>query len=158
MAHVLRVLELLEGPEWPKQGEVSFPLAFGALLHDIGKRRTMGRTPERYTFHGHEHIGKDMSERIARRLKLSNDEVKRTAWLVERHQYLSDAPKLRRSKLLPILIHPGIGELLALHRATLWQPAETGGPGDWGTGGPGDWGIGGLGDWGTGRSSMWSSV
>src|SRR5207302_5935374 len=41
--HVLRVLELL-GPT------VSFPLAFAALLHDVGKPRTVGRTPDRYTF------------------------------------------------------------------------------------------------------------
>ncbi|MBV9123730.1 MAG: CCA tRNA nucleotidyltransferase, partial [Planctomycetes bacterium] len=45
--HVLRVLELL-GPE------PSFPLALGALLHDVGKRRTVGRTPDRYTFYSHE--------------------------------------------------------------------------------------------------------
>jgi poly(A) polymerase len=42
--HVLRVLDLL-GPS------PSFSLAFAALLHDIGKRRTMGRTPDRYTFY-----------------------------------------------------------------------------------------------------------
>ena len=33
------------------------------------------------------------------------------------HQYLCDAPTMRPSQLKPILVHPGIGELLALHRA-----------------------------------------
>jgi putative nucleotidyltransferase with HDIG domain len=108
--HVLAVLDRLgEGP--------SFPLAFAALLHDIGKPRVVGRTPERYTFHGHEHVGKRMAHDICTRLRLSNAERDRVEWLVERHQYLSDAPRLRASRLKPILIHPGIRELLALHRA-----------------------------------------
>ena len=41
----------------------------------------------------------------------------RTAWLVEKKDCLVDAPTMRPSKLYPILIHPGIGELVALHRA-----------------------------------------
>ena len=39
------------------------------------------------------------------------------AWLVEKQQYLDDAPTMRLSKLKTILVHPGIDELLALHRA-----------------------------------------
>ncbi len=115
--HVLKVMELLEGPTWPSPEPVSFPLAFAALLHDIGKRRTMGRTPDKYTFHGHEHVGKRMASEICRRLRMSNEERVRIEWLVERHQYLCDAPIMRASRLKPILVHPGIGELLALHRA-----------------------------------------
>jgi poly(A) polymerase len=108
--HVLRVLELL-GPR------VSFPLAFAALLHDVGKRRMAGRTPERYTFYGHEHTGRRMASDICLRLRTSNEERERVEWLVEKHQYLADAPQMRVSKLKVILAHPGIEELLALHRA-----------------------------------------
>jgi poly(A) polymerase len=108
--HVLRVLDLL-GPE------PSFPLALAALLHDVGKPRTVGRTPERYTFHSHEHVGKRLTSEIALRLKLSNEVRVRAEWLVEKHQVLCDARQMRPSKLKPILAHPGIRELLALHRA-----------------------------------------
>jgi poly(A) polymerase len=108
--HVLRVLDLL-GPS------PSFPLAFAALLHDVGKPRTVGRTPERYTFHSHEHVGKRLTGEIALRLKLSNDKRVRAEWLVEKHQVLCDARQMRPSKLKPILAHPGIRELLDLHRA-----------------------------------------
>ena len=108
--HVLRVLELL-GPE------ASFPLAFATLLHDVGKPRTVGRTPDRYTFYYHEHVGKRLTGEIALRLKLSNDERERAEWLVEKHQILCDARQMRTSKLKTLLAHPGIGELLALHRA-----------------------------------------
>src|SRR5262249_48123246 len=40
--HVMAVLDFL-GPA------PSFPLAMASLLHDVGKPRTVGRTPERYT-------------------------------------------------------------------------------------------------------------
>jgi len=36
---------------------------------------------------------------------------------VEKHQILSDVRQMRTSKLKPLLAHPGIRELLALHRA-----------------------------------------
>ncbi len=108
--HVLRVFDLL-GPE------PSFPLAFAALLHDVGKKRTIGRTPDRYTFYNHEHVGRRLAYEICRRLKLSNDERERIEWLVEKHQFLCEARQMRQSKLKVILIHPGIRELLALHRA-----------------------------------------
>ena len=90
--HVLLVLDHL-GPA------PSFPLAFAALLHDVGKPRTVGRTPERYTFHGHEHVGRRMASEICLRLKLSNDERERVEWLVEKHQILADARQMRTSKL-----------------------------------------------------------
>src|SRR5262249_35995262 len=109
-AHVLRVLDLL-GPE------PSFPLAFAALLHDVGKPRTVGRTPERYTFYYHEHVGARMASDVCLRLKLSNVERERVVWLVEKHQFLCDARQMRTSKLKRTLAHPGVRELLALHRA-----------------------------------------
>jgi poly(A) polymerase len=108
--HVLRVFEFL-GPT------VSFPLAFAALLHDAGKPRTVGRTPERYTFYSHEHVGRRLANEICTRLKFSNAERERIEWLVEKHQILCDAREMRTSKLKMILAHEGIRELLALHRA-----------------------------------------
>jgi poly(A) polymerase len=94
--HVLRVLHLL--PE-----ESSFPLAMAALLH--------------YTFHGHEHVGKRMATDICLRLKLSNEERERIEWLVEKHQVLADTQYMRPAKLKVLLIHKGVEELFALHRA-----------------------------------------
>jgi poly(A) polymerase len=108
--HVMQVLDLL-GPD------ISFTLALAALLHDIGKRRTMGRTPDRYTFYYHEDVGCRMAHEICLRLKLSNRERERVEWLVKKHQYLCNAPKMRPSKLKQVLGHPGVDELLALHRA-----------------------------------------
>jgi poly(A) polymerase len=108
--HVMYVLDFI-GPN------PSFPLTFATLLHDVGKPRVVGRTTDRYTFYHHEHVGARMADAIALRLKLSNYERERIVWLVEKHQYLADAPKMRLSKLKTILSHPGIRELLVLHRA-----------------------------------------
>src|SRR5207253_3745413 len=77
--HVLAVLDHL-GPT------PSFPLAFAALLHDVGKPRTVGRTPDRYTFYYHEHVGRRMAEEIGLRLKLANAQRERNEWPVEKPQ------------------------------------------------------------------------
>jgi poly(A) polymerase len=108
--HVLRVLELIDP-------EPSFTLALAALLHDVGKPRTVGRTPDRYTFYSHEHVGRRMASDVCLRLKLSNDERERVEFLVEKHQVLCDARQMRTSKLKTLLVHPCIQELLLLHRA-----------------------------------------
>jgi len=120
--HVMRVMDFIgQAP--------SFPLAMATLLHDVGKPRTVGRISsplpegegpgvrERYTFYHHEHVGARMADDIALRLKLSNAERERIVWLVEKHQYLADAERMRPSKLKVILSDPGIHELLTLHRA-----------------------------------------
>jgi poly(A) polymerase len=108
--HVMSVLDLL-GPA------PSFPLALATLMHDVGKPRTVGRTPERYTFYFHEHVGARMARELCLRLKLSGAERERVVWLVEKHQYLADAKNMRIGKLKVMLNHPGIHELLDLHRA-----------------------------------------
>ena len=108
--HAMLVLSLL--PSNP-----SFTLAFAALLHDVGKPRTRQFHDGGYSFHHHERVGARISDRLCRDLKLSNVERDRITWLVEFHQYLGEAKKLRESKLKRILAEPGIEELLALHRA-----------------------------------------
>lgn len=108
--HVLAVLARLPA-------SASFPLVMGTLLHDVGKPRTVGRTPDRYTFYSHEHVGARLAGDLATRLKLSNHERERIVWLVEKHQILADAKQMRPSKLKTLLAHPGIRELLDLHRA-----------------------------------------
>jgi poly(A) polymerase len=108
--HTLLVLENL--PPDP-----SFPLAFAALLHDVGKPATKGLHDGRMTFHNHEYVGRRIADELCRQLKLSNAERERVTWLVEHHQSLGEAQKLRPAKLKRILAMPGIAELLALHRA-----------------------------------------
>ncbi|AWM38900.1 tRNA nucleotidyltransferase/poly(A) polymerase [Gemmata obscuriglobus] len=77
-------------------GRLPFPLAFAVTLHAVGRAVT---------------------ERVAERLKLSNVESDRLCWLVANQSVLTDAEVMRPSKLKPLLVHPGIDDLLALHRA-----------------------------------------
>ncbi len=108
--HTMLVLEHL--PVGP-----SFTLAFAALLHDAGKPSTRTLRAGKLSFHNHEQVGRAIALGLARDLKLSNAERDRVAWLVEYHQYLGEATRLRESKLKRILATEGIQELLDLHRA-----------------------------------------
>jgi poly(A) polymerase len=108
--HTMLVLRFL--PPLP-----SFTLAFAALFHDAGKPATKVIQNARLTFHHHEQVGRQIADGMCRSLRLSNAERERIDWLVEYHQYLGEAMRLREAKLKRILSQPGIEELLALHRA-----------------------------------------
>jgi poly(A) polymerase len=68
-------------------------LKFGALLHDIGKPKSLRREDGKLKFHGHERVGTDITKAIAERLRLSNDEMaalkKMVLWHL-RPGYLAD--------------------------------------------------------------------
>jgi tRNA nucleotidyltransferase/poly(A) polymerase len=83
------VLERLDEPE--------FPLALAALVGEM--------------------IDAPAVRRIGLRWKLANKETDRAAWLVENRGALAGCRAMRWSRLQPILIHPGIRDLLMLHEA-----------------------------------------
>lgn len=49
-------------------------MKLAGLLHDIGKPDTRKKEGERFTFHGHEHVGKNITKSIATMLKMSTSE------------------------------------------------------------------------------------
>jgi tRNA nucleotidyltransferase/poly(A) polymerase len=49
-------------------------IKLAALLHDIGKPQTKRKEQGRVSFHGHEHVGKNIVRSVARMLKLSTRE------------------------------------------------------------------------------------
>ncbi len=55
--------------------------------------------------------------RVCRRWRLSNDERRRVRWLVEHRRSLLEAATMPWSRLQPLLISPGIGDLLLLTEA-----------------------------------------
>jgi len=68
-------------------------LKLGALLHDIGKPQSLKVESGRTRFHGHEHVGRDMVNRISERLKLStkeNDSLEKMVLWHLRPGYLAD--------------------------------------------------------------------
>ena len=58
--------------------EVSAPLIFSVLLHDIGKPPTAKVDPDgRIRFNGHEHVGAEMTLKVMERLRFSRAEIDR---------------------------------------------------------------------------------
>src|SRR3989338_10854954 len=68
-------------------------IKLGALFHDVGKPQAKRREGGKTKFHGHERIGWEITQNIAKRLKLSNDEldalIKMVLWHL-RPGYLAD--------------------------------------------------------------------
>lgn len=93
----------------------STALAFGALLHDIGKPPTLAFA-ERIRFDGHDRVGAEMAEAACRRLRFSNAETERVRALVARHMAFRNLPAMREARRRRFLADPLFPEHLALHR------------------------------------------
>ena len=111
--HTMLLLEKL------KPG-VSATLAWGALLHDIGKPATF-RPPDpkkpndRIRFNGHVEVGVRIAEEILRRIRFSNEETEQIVALVKNHMRFGDILQMRESTLKRFLRLPKFDEHLALH-------------------------------------------
>jgi poly(A) polymerase len=108
-AHTLMLLGQLE-PGCP------LTLAWGALLHDVGKPPTFRRAPDRIRFDGHAEVGVAMAAEICRRFRFSNDETRQILALVENHMRFMDAPRMKASTLKRFFRLDGFDQHLALHR------------------------------------------
>ncbi|HET9087726.1 MAG TPA: CCA tRNA nucleotidyltransferase [Acidobacteriaceae bacterium] len=94
----------------------SATLAWGALLHDVGKPPTFRRVPERIRFDGHVEVGVCMAEEICRRLRISNAATAQILELVANHMRFGDVKNMRASTLKRFFRLPEFPEHLALHR------------------------------------------
>jgi putative nucleotidyltransferase with HDIG domain len=106
--HTLLVLGQLEEGCLPT-------LAWGALLHDVGKPPTF-RLAERIRFDRHVEVGVAMAAEICRRFRFSNDETRQTLALVENHMRFADAQRMNASTLKRFFRLENFDEHLALHR------------------------------------------
>ena len=117
--HTMLLLEKL-GPG------VSPTLAWGALLHDIGKPATF-RPPDpkipgdRIRFDGHVEVGVRVTEEILGRLRFSNEDTAQIVALVKNHMRFGDILQMRESTLKRFLRLPKFDEHLALH----WMDASS---------------------------------
>ena len=97
--------------------EVSAPLVFSVLLHDIGKPPTAKVDPEgRIRFNGHEHVGAEMTVRVMERLRFSRAEIDQTVEAVRMHMAFKDVPNMRVAKLKRFMARPGFEDEMELHR------------------------------------------
>jgi poly(A) polymerase len=108
----VHTLLLLDGLE----AGVSRTLAWGALLHDVGKPPTFRVAPDRIRFDGHVEVGVAMARDICHRLRMSNDDAEQILALVNNHMKFADTMKMKESTLKRFMRLPNFPEHLALHR------------------------------------------
>jgi poly(A) polymerase len=91
-------------------------LAWGALLHDVGKPPTFRRAPDRIRFDGHVEVGVAMGAEVLRRFRFSNEETRQILALIENHMRFADAGRMKASTLKRFFRLAGFEQHLALHR------------------------------------------
>jgi poly(A) polymerase len=136
LPHVLPEISAMKGveqpPEFHPEGDVfvhtllvleNLPLpcpatlAWGALLHDVGKPPTFRVAPDRIRFDNHVEVGVKMAEEICRRLRFSNDDTGQILALVDNHMRFGHVSRMKQSTLKKFLRLSNFDEHLALHRA-----------------------------------------
>jgi len=108
--HTLLLLDNLPNP-------CPMTLAWGALLHDVGKPPTFRVALDRIRFDNHVEVSAKMAEEICRRLRFSNDETEQILALVDNHMRFGHVSRMKESTLKKFLRMPKFDEHLALHRA-----------------------------------------
>jgi poly(A) polymerase len=94
-------------------------LAWGVLLHDVGKPvtiRSAAETGDRIRFDGHVDAGVDVAGRICRKLRFSNEDTEQILSLVSNHMKFKDVEQMRASTLKRFVRLPRFDEHMALHR------------------------------------------
>ena len=105
--HTLLLLEKLD--------RASPALAWGALLHDVGKPGTF-RVAERIRFDGHVEEGVRLARAIFHRLRFSREDAEQVEALIAHHMQFQDVQRMRESTLKRFLRMPKFEEHLELHR------------------------------------------
>jgi poly(A) polymerase len=90
-------------------------LAWGVLLHDVGKPGTF-RIADRIRFDGHVELGVEIAGRILRRLRVSNADSEQALALVAQHMRFRDVHRMRQSTLKRFLRMERFDDHLELHR------------------------------------------
>jgi poly(A) polymerase len=108
--HTLLLLENLPNPCPPT-------LAWGALLHDVGKPATFRVAPDRIRFDGHVEVGVKIAEEICDRLRFSKHDTDQVLALIDNHMRFGDVTRMKESTIKRFMRLPAFDEHLALHRA-----------------------------------------
>jgi poly(A) polymerase len=107
--HTLLLLQKLPHPCTPT-------LAWGALLHDVGKPPTFRLAPDRIRFDGHVEVGVKMAQAICRRLRFSNTDQEQILALVDNHMRFADVERMKESTFKKFVRMARFDEHLELHR------------------------------------------
>ncbi len=106
----VHTMMMLEGMRQPSE-----TLAWGVLLHDVGKPPTF-RVAERIRFDEHPEVGARMAVRMLTRLRMPGEVIRQVEALVANHLRFKDAPRMRESTLKRFMRMDRFEEHLELHR------------------------------------------
>jgi poly(A) polymerase len=107
--HTLLLLDKLPYP-------CPITLAWGALLHDVGKPATFRIAPDRIRFDGHVDVGVKIAEEICHRLRFSNHDTEQILALVKNHMRFAHVRQMNESTFKRFVRMPRFDEHLQLHR------------------------------------------
>jgi poly(A) polymerase len=96
-------------------GGGSSTLAFGILMHDVGKPQT-ATFSDRIRFNRHEEKGAEIAFEIMKRFKFGNRFISRVQTLVKTHMSFQNVPNMKKSTLKRLISKPEFDEMLELHR------------------------------------------
>jgi poly(A) polymerase len=131
LPEIARMKGVEQSPQYHPEGDVfvhtlllleglppgcSLTLAWGALLHDVGKPATFRRAPDRIRFDGHVEIGVSIADEILTRLRFSNRDREQILALVENHMRFADVRKMKDSTFKRFVRLPEFDEHMAVHR------------------------------------------
>jgi poly(A) polymerase len=94
-------------------------LAWGVLLHDVGKPptfRPVAETGDRIRFDGHVDVGVPMGQEICRRFRFSNEDTQQILALIANHMRFKDVERMRPATLKRFVRLPRFEEHMELHR------------------------------------------
>jgi len=97
----------------------SSTLAWGVLLHDVGKPPTFQsaeETGDRIRFNHHVDVGAKMADAICRRLRFSNEEAEQITALVANHMKFGAVEAMKKATLKRFVRLPQFDEHMELHR------------------------------------------
>ncbi len=134
LPEILRLKGVAQPPQFHPEGDVwvhtlmmlqnlppqpSATLAWGVLLHDVGKPPTftpVEQTGDRIRFDGHVEIGARMATEICRRFRFSSGDTDQIEALVANHLRFKDVFEMRPATLKRFVRLPNFEEHLELHR------------------------------------------
>ncbi len=111
--HTLRMLDLLPSSEGV---ENDLRLAWGIVMHDIGKAHTRSENESGIHFYGHVREGEKIAEAMMRRLRFSRAEMETILALIHYHMLFMNVMDMRPNRLKRFLRMPDFDLHLELHR------------------------------------------
>ena len=97
----------------------SATLAWGVLLHDVGKPatfRSAKETGDRIRFDGHVEVGMAIARKLLGELRFSNDDTEQILALIEHHMRFKDVARMKPATLKRFVRLPRFEEHMALHQ------------------------------------------